>query len=150
MIDARVEAVVVIPLRRRRDKVLKRHIAIWKWIKRSNRTTHGIDKERRNHTAVERLAGKRVSWNTKKTLREIALAFRHSRNIGDARDSLAGACAFVIGKEERAIAHDRSANRAAKLVANVFRFPLARRRKEVARIERGVAMKTKHRTVNVV
>ena len=32
VIDTRVEAVVIIALRRRRDEVLKRHVAVWQWI----------------------------------------------------------------------------------------------------------------------
>src|SRR5689334_18210811 len=83
-------------------------------------------------------------------MREVAGAFFSRRHVRNARDAFARTRAFIIGEEERVVAHDWTTERAAKLIAQVLRLRLSRGREKVARVERGVAMKFKQGTVKVV
>src|SRR5215207_10166203 len=103
VIDTSIKAVVVIAQDRRRNEVLKWNVTIRKGIERRDRATYGIDKKVRNDAVVECQACKRVSRNTEEALREITGALLRRRHVGDARNAFAGACAFVISEEERAI-----------------------------------------------
>src|SRR5687768_7296465 len=141
MIDPHVEAVVVIAQGWRRDEVLKRNIAVWEGVKCSDRAANRIDEKIGNDAALEWLACKWISRNSKQALREVACALLRCRNVGYPSNAFTRTRAFVIGKEERAIAFDRTTERAAELVAKVLWFAFRCRREEVARIERSVTVK---------
>src|SRR5687767_16020363 len=96
-----------------------------------------MDEEIRDNAAVERHAREWICRDAENTVREVTDSLFRCRDVRDARDAFARARAFVIRKEERAIAHDWTTDRAAKLVAQVFRFRLTRGSEEVSRVERG-------------
>ena len=68
VIDARVEAVVVVALRWRRNEVLKRHIAIRQWKERRDRTAHRVDEKIWNDIVVECLASERIFRQAEQSL----------------------------------------------------------------------------------
>src|SRR6185369_16069512 len=122
VIDARIEAVVVVAEYRRRNEVLKRHVSVRQRIERRNRATDRVNKEIGNDAALKWLLGEWVQRHAKQTLREIAAALFGRRHVADASNTFARTCAFVVGKEERSIAFNRAAKSSAKLIAKVFRF----------------------------
>src|SRR6185295_11511506 len=85
MIDTHVKTIVVIAQNRRRDKVLKRHVAVWQWIQVSNRTSDRVNQEIRNDAVCKRQAGEWTNRRTEKTLREVTGALERGRNVCDAR-----------------------------------------------------------------
>src|SRR5436190_20038212 len=122
MVDSYVEAVVVVLLGWRRNKVLKRHVSIWQWIKCGDGAPDRVDTLVRNRASLKRLLGERVDWHSEKTLREVSatlLGCRHIRNPGDA---FARARPFIIRKEEGAISFDWATDSSTKLIANVLWF----------------------------
>src|SRR3954470_13145601 len=100
-----------------------------------------MNEKRRDTPALKRLASERVRRHAEDAVRKVADSLFCSGNVGDPRDAFARAHAFVVGEEKRAVADDWAADCTAELVAQVFRFGLAGRRKEVARVQRGVAVK---------
>ncbi len=121
--------------RRRRDEIRERRTAIGiREERRDGAAARMLDRQG-NDAARERDGRSGNNRAREQALRKIPFALGAGRHVGHARDPLAQACALVIHEEERPVLHDRSTERAAELMAAVFRRILVVRRKVVSRIE---------------
>src|SRR5258706_12527336 len=139
MIQPRVEMIVVVASGRRRNKVLKRDVSIWRRIQRGDGSAYGADEQIRNRVLRKRLLRERIDRSAKETLGEVALALGKGRHVGDASDSLVHPRAFVVRKEERSVRYNGTAQRKTELVSLVLRSFFAGGRKEVARVQTSIS-----------
>src|SRR5688500_6810790 len=122
MIDADVKTIVIVPLCWRRDEILKRYVSVRQRVKGGDGSSDCVHTKIRNRPVRKWLAVSWIDWNSKQALRKVPLTFQRRRNICDASDAVTRTSSFVIGKEECAIALDRTTQRSAELVADVFWF----------------------------
>src|SRR6266705_284580 len=139
MFQPHIEVIVAVAQNRRRDKVLKRNVAIGRRIQRRDCPAYRVDEQIRDLVSSERLLSERIDRRSEETLREVAPAFRQSRDVGNASDSLAHPRALVVDKEKRSVFGYRTAQRKTKLIALIFWRLLVSRCEEVARVESPVA-----------
>src|SRR5215471_4036930 len=139
MVYSDIKMIVAIPLDRRRDEVLERHIAIRRRIECRYSTADRIDELIRNLVSWKRLLGEGIDWRCEQALRKVTVPLCHRRHIRDSSYSLPDARTLIVGEKECPILHDRPANSASKLISLVPRRRFAGGRKEIPRIQCAVS-----------
>ena len=150
LIEPRVELIDRVALRRRRHVVLERRAAVRRRVQGRNRVTDGAQVVRRHLIAWKRLPREWIHRRPEERVREVPFALGKRRHVCDARDPFTQPRAFVIEKEERAVADDRAAERSAELMAPVVGRRLAGGREVIARVERAIAQELVRRSAGAV
>ena len=147
VVAAEADRVAIVGRRRRHDvagraAVRGRHEVVDQLERRR------IEAAGRNDVAVERLAGERIA--DRRAAREIAAPLRIRQHDDVRRIALLIAVALVVPEQEQLVLLKRTAGRAAELILFQRGLRLARRREEVPRLQRIVAVELPRRPVQLV